>query len=148
MKKIVILLVMSSLFGCRDISKNKAISMNTANQSDAELRQLIIQKGDSCAYDKLSVQYLDYGYQDFLFYAVIIANKYNYPQAYFDLFFCLIYEYIDIYELIDEKTAALAIEYLIKAANMGHKQAQEMISEYDITEFDTNYVTQIKRIYE
>ena len=58
---------MSSLFGCRDISKNKAISMNTANQSDAELRQLIIQKGDSCAYDKLSVQYLDYGYQDFLF---------------------------------------------------------------------------------
>lgn len=150
MKKIiVILLAISSLFGCGDSLNDNAISMNTANRSDAELRQLIIQKGDSSAYYELSTQYLDYGYQDFLFYALTMANKYNYPQAYYDVYCCLIEMYLpaDLY-LIDENTATIAINYLIMAANMRHEHAQEIVREYNITKSDTNNVALIKRINE
>ena len=150
MKKLIfILLAMSSLFGCRDSFKDNAISMNTAERSDAELRQLIIQKGDSSAYYELSVQYLDYGYQDFLFYALTMANKYNYPQAYYDVYCCITEMYLpaNLY-LIDEYTATIAINYLIMAANMGHEHSQEIVREYGITKSATNNVAQIMRIYE
>ena len=140
---------MSSLFGCRDYLKDNAVSMNTATRSDAELRQLIIQKGDTCAYNELSVQYLDYGYQDFLFYALTMANKYNYSQAYYDVYCCLTEMYLpNDLDLIDENSSAIAINYLIMAANMGHEHAQEMVREYGISKSDTNNVALIKRINE
>ena len=125
---------------------NNGKFMNSADCSLKELEQLVIEKGDTSAYQEMSIQYLDLRKQEFLFYALVMANKYDYPQAFFDVFDCL--TYLDNYDLMDEKTAALAIKYLILAANMGHEQAQEMISEYDIIESDTNYVAQIKRLYE
>ncbi len=148
MKKIiVILLAISSLFGCGDSLNDNAISMNTANRSDAELRQLIIQKGDSSAYYELSTQYLDYGYQDFLFYALIMANKYNYPDAYMDVFDCLTTEYIDSIEMMDEETAKMAVDYLFKAYDNNQNQAIEFVNDYHIKKRQTDNVSQLKRIY-
>lgn len=135
------------LFGCKRFV-NDGQFMNSASHSLKDLRKLIIEQGDTAAYYELSIQYLDLGMQDFLVYALIMANKFDYPQAYFDVFDCITYEYIDNYELIDEKTAALAIEYLIKAANMGHEQAQKMVKESAITTHSIDNVTQIKRLYE
>lgn len=138
---------MLTLLGCKNETKSSEKSMNTATRSDKELEGLIIQKGDSSAYYELSMQYLDYGYERFLPYALIMANKYNYSQAYFDVFDCLTYVYVNNATQIDEKTATLAIEYLLEAANKGHAQAKEMIQEYSI-KIDSNNKVQIIKIFE
>lgn len=130
MKKILMLITFISLISCKNNVKEDAISINSAMRSDNELEQLIIQKGDSSAYYELSMQYLDYGYERFLPFALIMANKYDYPQAYFDTYSCLWNICGSDGNKLDSTTQKMAIEYLQKASLKGHSQARETLGEY------------------
>ena len=120
--------------------------MNEPTRSEKELKKLILYNGDEDAYDELDIAYLDHSFQEeFLLYALIMANKYDYPQAYFDVFYCLTGIYGDITK-IDVKTAALAIEYLLQANEKGHHQANKMVQEYNI-DIEKNSKQQIIKIF-
>ena len=128
------MLIVLSLIGCKENSRDHVFSMNTATRPEKELEQLILQKGDASAYYELSIQYLDYGYERFLPFALIMANKYNYPQAYFDVYSCLTdlygcYMDEELY-LLDETTQKMAIEYLQEGSLKGHSQSRETLGEY------------------
>ena len=99
--------------GC-NYSKEKGIPMNDSERSDSELEKLVIEKGDTSAYYELFVNYLDYPSERFLPYALIMANKYNYPQAYFDVYDRLWHLY-DSPDSLDNTSKKMAIEYLVKS---------------------------------
>ena len=122
-------------------------SMNQRTISDSELKKAVLYDGDESAYDDLSIVYLDYTFQEeFLLYALVMANKYDYPQAYFDVFSCLTDIYSSDITKIDDRTATLAIEYLLQANEKGHHQANEMVQEYNI-EVEKNSKQQIIKIF-
>jgi TPR repeat protein len=53
-----------------------------------------------------------------LIYSMIMANKYNYPPAYFEVYSCLVIASKAYENIIDEKTKAIALEYLMTAAEL------------------------------
>jgi len=148
MKRVTLILFASFLLGCNmENEKSDNSSMNQPSKSITELKEAVIIKGDTNAYYELSVAYLDYTFQEeFLIYAVIMANKYDYPQAYFDVFTCLTDVYLSDISKIDDETANLAIEYLLKAYNKNHHQAKDMVEEYSIMN-NQNNIQQIERIF-
>jgi len=149
----MLIIFCSFLFGCNMENSNKSNngakqSMNnqqTTNQS--ELKKAILLSGDIGAYQSLNTEYLDYAFpEEFLLYAMVMANKYDYPQAYFDVFTCLTDIYLSNLNQLDEKTASLAIDYLLKAYEKGHHQAKDMVEEYEITS-NENSKQQIEKIF-
>jgi hypothetical protein len=147
------LIIFCLLFiGCNMENNNKSNnkpkqSMNQQTTNQSELKKAILLSGDIAAYQLLNTEYLDYTFpEEFLLYAMIMANKYDYPQAHFDVFTCLTDIYLSDLNQLDEKTASLAIDYLLKAYEKGHHQAKEMVEEYKITS-NENSRQQIERIF-
>ena len=106
--------------------------MITPDQPESELIQKIIQTGDTAAYNNLSTAYLDHAHGDFLVWALLIANKYDYPQAYFDVFVQLseLSPDSNSIDMLDNKTQSMAIEYLRRATDKGHHQAPEILRQF------------------
>jgi hypothetical protein len=138
--------------GCRMINNETSdeeiiISMNQSLESEDELKKSVIFEGDTKAYRSLSIAYLDYSYsEELLLYALIMANKYDHPQAYFDVFKCLIGVYFNELTKIDKTTANIAINYLIIASEKDHKQAKEIVKRYSINR-QVDCQEQILKIY-
>lgn len=116
-------------------------SMNAPSHPVAELADKIINNGSKESYYELGIYYLDIGAYKFLPWALLMANKYKYDQAYFDVFYYLYElsnkiepksENLNNYSLdnLDKKTQKMAIEYLKIAASKGHEQAKEILSLY------------------
>lgn len=131
-----LLLITILIFGCKHKPKEKILSMNESARPESELIKLIINKGDTLAYDELRISYLDYRPQDFLPYALIMANKYNHPQACFDVYMCLweIYGQTDysltLLDDLDSITQKMAIDYLKKGVKYGHFQSMQTLGAY------------------
>ena len=126
----LLLLIIGSFVSCKNNTQDNATSINSTIRLDGELEHLIIQKGDRLAYYELSMQYLDYGYEKFLPYSLIMANKYDNPQAYFDTYNCLWNICGNDENRIDGTTQTMAIDYLQKASLRGHSQARETLGKY------------------
>jgi hypothetical protein len=138
MKYLILILCFTLLVNCnapKEKTNNNIIerSMNQTHKSETELKEAILYKGDTIAYYELNIAYLDHSFQEeFLIYAIIMANKYDYTQAYYDVFYNIRLPFKDIND-IDKSSAKIAIEYLLKAAEKGHVQAKEMVVRYSIT---------------
>jgi hypothetical protein len=87
-------------------------------------RKLVIEKGDIDAYDRLRNFYLLT--KPFLRYALIMADKYDYTQAYFDVFSCI--EKMNK-KRPSEKEMKKGIRYLKVAALRNHHQAPYYLGE-------------------
>jgi TPR repeat protein len=102
--------------------------MNDPGVSLSHLEYLALEKGDTDAYETLDIAYLDYPQGDFFPIAKKMADKYDYPQAYFDVYFQLLKPTrasgttLSL-DSCDEKTRKIALSYLIQAYNKGHHQA-------------------------
>lgn len=121
---ILLFMIMSCNF-----KKDKGIPINYSETPDSKLEKLVIDKGDTSAYYDLFVVYLDYSSEKFLPYALIMANKYNYPQAYYDVYDCL-WNFYESSDSLDITTKIMALEYLQNAAQRGHTQALQKLDEY------------------
>lgn len=64
--------------------------MNEPTRSMNVLEDLVNSKGDIGAYEELETAYLDYPHGEFYKFAKIMADKYNYPQAFYDVYFQLL----------------------------------------------------------
>jgi hypothetical protein len=84
-------------------------------------------RGDREAYSKL---HGDYPPEGFLFWAMYMANKYDYAYAYEDVFITIEELYGDsaIYKM-DDKTRAFALTYLKGAAQRGDSMAIDHLNE-------------------
>ncbi|NLK56548.1 MAG: hypothetical protein GX292_03235 [Bacteroidales bacterium] len=151
--KLIIIFLLSSLFiiscnNSKEKEKNKnekikeeVFTFNRQNRSDLDLEHSIINKGDTLAYGALYIRYSCYKYscKDFLPYALIMANKYNYPPAYFHVFICLwqLYSGWDeegniSLDKLDKTTRNMAIEYLKKGVEKGEKNCMRYLGNYYI----------------
>jgi len=112
--------------------------MNDLGISISEEILKAIDKGDKRAYRNLVITYLDYPTQDFLPIAMEMANKQNYPPAYYD-----VYSTLTVMENLDEENDSIsewenwnprmrriALEYLLIGAKFGDEQSIETIKEY------------------
>lgn len=153
MRWFILIIVSVLVFMSCDMKSNKTNSnevvrsMNQPTVSESELKKAVLYDGDKSAYDELSISYLDHSFQEeFLFYAIIMANKYDYPQAYFDVYFYLTQTFSSDINNMDESSANLAIEYLLRAHEKGHHQAKDIVEEFSITSSE-NSKQQIERIF-
>lgn len=121
---------------CNNKDKEVEVSGNSSKYSDNELIQAIFTLGDTAAYNTLCMVYLDYGSEKFLPFALIMANKYDYPKAYFDVFSCLHDIYGDttkdlwILDNLDSTTQSFALNYLKKSSSKGYFQAKDILGHY------------------
>src|SRR5688572_29684196 len=71
--------------------KDDAISIGHGYKVTIEDKKLVVDKGDKRAYDQLRLAYLEYPIEDeFLYYAMVMANKYGDAQACYDTFSLLL----------------------------------------------------------
>ena len=147
---LVIIILILLLTNCNNCSVEKSFSMNYRTRDLSELKQQIIDSGDSSAYKDLTIELLEfkYGDEELLPYAMIMANKYDYSQAYFDVFFSMTAPYMDNINQTDSITAKIAIDYLLLAAEKGHSQACEIVNSCSITRTCHDYVKQLCQIYQ
>jgi effector-binding domain-containing protein len=96
-----------------------------------ELERKVWAKGDINSYNRLQGVYRDGASGDFLFWAMYMANKYDYPKAYEDVYYSIEENYSPdsaIFEM-DEKTRTLALHYLKWAAFKNDTSALDKIKE-------------------
>jgi TPR repeat protein len=90
----------------------------------SELKELVLTKGDTAAYDELAIAFLnEQYYEEYLIYSIFMANKYHYPRAYFQVYCCLTFDLEYHTKSLDEETIALAVTYLKKGAELKERQA-------------------------
>lgn len=142
-KKILYIIILNlSLFcGCNSNINNKPIEdtvcMSYTVSNMSQLAYEVLMYGDTNSYESLSMAYLDLGKFNFYPYAYIMANKYNYSYAYFEVFEIMTIDLTMFGESnIDSLTASLAIWHLLEAAKRGNKAAIERVERYSISEDD------------
>ena len=115
--------------------ENHQLAEVNRNKIHLNLQDSLIMKvwnGDTDAYAKLHGEYRDYPPENFLFWAMYMANKYDYPYAYEDVFTTMQEAYYNIDSAIfkmDDKTRAFALGYLKMAAQKGDTNAVQHLNE-------------------
>ena len=86
--------------------------------------EYILTKGDTAFYDSFFDSYADYDALDMMLpFAMIMANKFDYNKAYYDVYYILtnLYFNFELYNFdIDSTTQAMAKEYYTKAIEKGY----------------------------
>jgi TPR repeat protein len=108
--------------------------MNAASRPYYENKELALEKGDTNAYDEMSIEFMDSPNDDrFLLTALLMANKHNYGPAYRDVYYCLTDDYHkgnkSELEDLDKKTRELALKYLIDGADMGNGDCMRILGQ-------------------
>ncbi|MBI5858341.1 MAG: hypothetical protein HZB42_11925 [Sphingobacteriales bacterium] len=100
-------------------------------QGIASLIDSAIERGDSMAYNKVSNYYLiNQLDEEFLFPAMIMANRYKDRSAYFDVYDILTsMRYDNHLEKMDEQTKAIALYYLLRSYELGYENAKYEVEE-------------------
>jgi hypothetical protein len=120
----------------------KERSMNTPSESIKSLYDKALDRGDTSAYYSLKIAFLDYKPMDFLPIALIMANKNNFPAAYYDVYSTL----CDMENLNEEDSTEkwrnwnpgfrqMAFDYLLKYATFQDSiHANEILSSFKSTQ--------------
>lgn len=142
-----IIIIITFLCSCNNQEKNeRSISSRAHSSVDEKLIEEIICQGHTESYHILLDDYNDNSrYEEILAYALIMANKYDYPQAYFDVFdiltsipnrnalICASKECLEEgFYCLDDKTKQMAIDYFKQAVYKGNPTASErLLNSYD-----------------
>lgn len=83
-------------------------------------------KGETLAYNKLKEAYkLEPYEEELIYYSFLIANKCQYPPAYYDVYYELRHiEILGKKDFFDKELRTFMIEYLKKGAALGDKQSK------------------------
>jgi hypothetical protein len=134
----IYILVIFLIVGCTNNSNSKKNQMQTTNDrnvfNEPNLKLDIIENGNSESYETLSNYYMDYRIpEELLFYSLIMSNDFNNAQASYDVFSNISLLYKNKADKISANMAKMAIDYLLKASELGHHQAIDEVKEYSIT---------------
>ena len=112
--------------------KDDAISIGHGYKVHIKDQKLVVDKGDKRAYEYLRFAYLEYPIPDeFLYYAMVMANKYDDAQGCYDTFDILVSMHRNIQD-IDSNTANVAVMYLLKAYRKKHHQAVPAVESHSV----------------
>ncbi len=140
--KKLLLLVVVFLCSCNSDKKDEfSISQNAHSSSEEKLIIEIICEGNIESYQTLLDNYSDnFRYEEVLVYSLIMANQYDYAQAYFDVFdiltsipnrnarICACKKCLDEgFQCLDNKTKQMAIDYFKQAVLKGNITASEKL---------------------
>jgi hypothetical protein len=102
-----------------DKSKDTFVSMSIKIdvQKINELKMDILSTGDTSKYLEAKKYYFESAqYENFIYYSLFMANKYNYRVAFYDVYIALVHPRTgESFEKIDKKTQSLALFYLLKS---------------------------------
>ena len=95
------------------------------------LFNLAISEGDERAYNTVSSDFiLTENYKELLYYSLLMANKYNNPEAHFHVFTILSESKDDkSFKDLDSRTRNLALYHLVKSNELGYESAKYSINE-------------------
>lgn len=126
----------SLVFSCKENSskitvensrraEKKSIIEDTVEKPIYDLIRKAIAKGDTVAYSNVSSIYFhEENETEFLYVAMIMANKYDYSAAYYDVYTTFAYPYTgERLDAMDHDTKCLALYYLLRAKEKGVDQA-------------------------
>ena len=134
-KFILISLSLLLAYSCNNLeNEDKVRAMNDPSRPMIELESLVLEKGDTNAYYELDIAYLDYEHGEFFKFAKVMADKYDYTQAYFDVYWQTLKstQREETKLSLDSCTLEernLAIKYLKMAERKGHHQAKDEIQQ-------------------
>jgi len=137
-----ILIVLAVLYGYEVLRKRGSKSMNEPSHSIEELESKVWLRGDTDSYVQLETAYLDAPPHDFLFWALYMANKYDYSAAYEDVYLSIAQDYYPIDSALfkmDDKTRTFALTYLKLAAKKNDATALETLKEMKEKHFPTDW---------
>jgi hypothetical protein len=105
-------------------------AVNSPHYSIDGLKESVMVKGDIGSYLKLQSIYRESSSADFLFWAMLMANKSDYPKAYEDVYYCIEENYPPDSTLfkMDDKTRAFALYYLKQAAMKNDTSASDKLN--------------------
>ena len=135
---ILTILIVAAATGCGEESLD-FLEMKSMNDigDEVELTKLALDSGDTDAYDDLTIIYLDYEPNSGLLpISLEMANKYNYPRAYLDVYFGVkdtgwVSWDEPLENELDSTSIIFAIDYLFQGAKLGSEQCNEyVISQY------------------
>jgi len=96
------------------------------------LKSRIMEHGDTIAYLRLRSDYTHMPPDGFLFWALVMANKYDYVPAYCDVYFAILDGHsCSGHDLspIDSKTREFALDYLRTADRKGSAEAHSILQQ-------------------
>ena len=109
---------------CKNNEEEVYISYHSHPDSYIKDAKYILTSGDTAFYDSFFCTYADDGAIDMMLpFAMIMANKFDYNKAYYDVYYILtnMYCFFYIYDYdIDSTTQAMAKEYYTKAIEKGY----------------------------
>ena len=139
MKQASFLFILMIMLGCThkptpDKEKSNAdteVWECVSNASPINELEPFVLKGNVEAYDELCQAYMENDmHSSLLPYALLMANKYDYTMAYYDVYSCLSFIYWDSchdescsLDSLDMQTRKMALDYLKKAADKGEPNA-------------------------
>ncbi|WP_375560865.1 hypothetical protein ACE193_24735 [Bernardetia sp. OM2101] len=90
--------------------------------------------GDTSAYNELKFLYGEQSPKDFLYWAMLMANKNNYAQANLDVFDIIVTSYvgkIEYFREIDKETQKLALGFLKRAIKLKVHGARDILKKIE-----------------
>lgn len=135
MKLTIVLAAMSVLiYSCEHIQREKQpVTKAYKYRAPLDDRQLIlrlqdsiIKYGDGKAFNKLASYYVLEGWnEELLYYALLMANKYNSAEGHYHVFYGLSTPRTgETIEMLDERTKNFSKYHLLKAYEMGFENAK------------------------
>ncbi|MEO6230422.1 MAG: hypothetical protein ABJB11_13705 [Ferruginibacter sp.] len=132
-KYIICIIVILFVASCQNKKKVEVKSMNDLPYSLDSLKRKILNKGDTNSYHALRIIYLDHPSENLLFWALIMANKFQYSQAYYDVYYTLLVSSKKINDsdinMLDDQTKNMALRYLNLAAQKGDMNAIDILKD-------------------
>ena len=131
---LVVLVILGGCASSRNggAMKEQEFTPSAAHHITMRDKRLVVEKGDRRAYNELRIAYLEYPIEDeFLYYAMVMCNKYGDAQACDDIFSSLLLMHKNIND-IDSVTANVAVMYLLKAYRKKWHQAVFVVERHSI----------------
>lgn len=115
---------------------------NNSEYSIEELKRKVWVTEDINSYRKLQGAYREMSSENFLFWAMYMANKYDYSKAYEDVYYSIEEKYPPDSAIfnMDEKTRTFALHYLKLAAQKNDTSALDKIKELKAMKIPPSWV--------
>jgi hypothetical protein len=136
-------LIIVSCSNEQDNSEKSLLKKNTGDDfpymfETKEVQKAICLHGDTIMYQRVKQLYRDYHIErEVFFYSFIMANRYHYVPAYYDVYMCLWQAFnggkkAKLWDMtrFDPKSREMALRYLKMGAKRGNKDALRILIKY------------------
>lgn len=134
MKVISFIITIFLVFACSDRAER---SINSPVESIRSIKSKVF-KGDIISYNKLKTVYLDSSPEGFLFWAMLMSNRFNYADAHMDVYECVLDGYsregLEGIGALDFETKEMLKKYLRRASDQGVLKANVILIELEKNE--------------